>query len=1672
LARKLLMPECLSLRAAVNRGGSMIERSYGAMLGWGMCLATAALGCSNSGSDKGPGAGPRDVVTTPEGRSRTDLPSNGAVEVDEAGLHAVARDGLLELSIPVRGLKSGTGTVFAEVIAVDGSKVEASVEVGYELERDEQKVLTTQLGLPKELKQQADRVAYSVRVHDSASSLRVTRSLLYVLSPYELRLEGPSALQADKPGSYRVRAQNPLTRAPVIDQAVTLDLKRGDETLRTLTGSTDESGSSIFAINVEESGAYSLAVTGGEDALSGSINVRDAGQKLLLTTDKPIYQPGQTIHLRAMALENPDNTPLAGTSLVFEVSDGKGNKVFKKTRTADDYGIASVDFKLANLVNMGSYKLQVSGPVKTEKTVEVSRYVLPKFEVRVATDRTWYAPGDEITGTTDGRYFFGKNVNGADVSIEALTLDAGSQVFQRVMGKTDDQGHFAFAIKLPEVLAGIPLQDGNALVTLRTRVTDTAGQIVEKDTAITVAASGIRLSLVPEATEVVPGLENRFHLFATDPLGAPIADAELKLSGGAPDMSARTDAFGHAELRWAIANSARVKVELTTHEGVTANAEFDFAAQSGDEHVLVRTDKSLYALGETVKVQVLGTRRENRAYVDWLNDGQAVDMRTVELKDGVASFEVALDSGLAGSNRIEAYVVDDGGNVVRAGRTIVVKHEGGLKVALSQDKSEYRPGDPAKLTFSVTDEQGKPAPAALGVQIVDEAVFGLIDARPGLLRTFFELEDSFVMPQYEIHAPPVNFEKLVFEDAVAQDPDQKRAAQAQAEAQLSALRGQRMIGLSLGSWDDTLIRAQTKLNPFVEKERKRVIDALTALAKSTVSELAAAGCKPEQYYCSAQGSDFTTVFANAVLPKIELIDFWGSKYAGSSTGNFGLVFTSAGADERRGNADDTPVTITLSELGVSSSIGTPAFAPGGVAFGGAAAAGAAAGAPQPLAATPPAAMAPADGHSTSAEGDASPRVRSEFPETMYVNPALITDADGKAIVTLDMADSITSWRVSTLANARGGALGGGQAAIRVFQDFFVDIGFPAELTRGDQVEFPVVVYNYLKDAQTVRLELEAGNWFTALGPTTTSVTLGPDQVKSVTIPVRVDRVGAQTLTVRAFGTSASDAIARSVRVVPDGVPVQRAQSGSLQQAGTTLSVSVPSNAIAGSALLYLDVYPAFMSQAVQGLDSMLQVPYGCFEQTTSTTWPNVLVTSYLEQTKQNTPEIQLKAESLISAGYQRLLTFEHASGGFSWFGESDQQADVSVTAFGLMEFADMAKVSEVDPAMIMRTQTWLAAQQAGDGSFAGGMTEFFSFQTSALRNTAFTVWALADSGYTGSALDAGLDYIRTQSDQSATDTYTLALAANALAAAAPNDAKLTELLDRLDAKKVEDGSKAHWASDTAQTSFYSAGTDSDVSTTALIAHAFIRTSSHAAAANSALEYIVGAKDVSGNFGSTQASIWSLKALMLAASRGTDGAVGDLTVSVDGAEFTKLSLVKEQSDVNTRVDMSSLAVTGSHTVSLGFAGTGQVSYNLVSSHHVPWAVAPRPLNGPLSISVSYDRTSLVVDETVAATLSVNNLTASTQNMLLVTVGIPPGFELQTEDLDAYVASGTISRYERTAKQLIVYLTRLGPIAKTELKYRLKASMPVRAADGGSQVSLYYQPEQRAASASTLLVVTGS
>src|SRR5262245_22965025 len=118
-----------------------------------------------------------------------------------------------------------------------------------------------------------------------------------------------------------------------------------------------------------------------------------------------------------------------------------------------------------------------------------------------------------------------------------------------------------------------------------------------------------------------------------------------------------------------------------------------------------------------------------------------------------------------------------------------------------------------------------------------------------------------------------------------------------------------------------------------------------------------------------------------------------------------------------------------------------------------------------------------------------PRVRELFPETLLWRPELITDDQGRASVDVELADSITTWRLAASAVTPDGRLGSLQAPLKVFQPFFVDLNLPVALTRGDEVSVPVVVSNYLPRPQTVELSIGATPWAERVGDAAQKVEL-------------------------------------------------------------------------------------------------------------------------------------------------------------------------------------------------------------------------------------------------------------------------------------------------------------------------------------------------------------------------------------------------------------------------------------------------------------------------------------------------------------------------------------------------------------------------------------------------------
>ena len=298
------------------------------------------------------------------------------------------------------------------------------------------------------------------------------------------------------------------------------------------------------------------------------------------------------------------------------------------------------------------------------------------------------------------------------------------------------------------------------------------------------------------------------------------------------------------------------------------------------------------------------------------------------------------------------------------------------------------------------------------------------------------------------------------------------------------------------------------------------------------------------------------------------------------------------------------------------------------------------------------------------------------------------------------------------------------------------------------------------------------------------------------------------------------------------------------------------------------------------------------------------------------------------------------------------------------------------------------------------------------------------------------------------------------------DQLLTELHDQA---IVEDDT-VHWSA-TNDTLVNSSGNAADVEVTALVALAMANGNAFPNDVNGAVNWLVQSKDPQGNWGyNTQATVLALRTFLAALTLTPGDTEADVTVLFNGNELASKHFDDFNKDVVWQLEVPPNWSPSENILELEYEGLGALSYQVVSTHYVPWTDADLNPDGPLSITVTYDTTDLEVDDLVTATVTISNNDPEGKGMLLVTVGIPPGFSLVTTDLEHLKEAGDISTWETAGKQLILYLDELPAGEPTSLSYSLQALYPIKAQTGGAEIAYYYDAETKAEEESQEIEVT--
>jgi len=478
------------------------------------------------------------------------------------------------------------------------------------------------------------------------------------------------------------------------------------------------------------------------------------------------------------------------------------------------------------------------------------------------------------------------------------------------------------------------------------------------------------------------------------------------------------------------------------------------------------------------------------------------------------------------------------------------------------------------------------------------------------------------------------------------------------------------------------------------------------------------------------------------------------------------------------------------------------------------------------------------------------------------------------------------------------------------------------------------------------------------------------------------------------------------------------------------------------------------------------------EQTSSSAYPNILVVDYVKKARvASSTEFLMKAEQFLNVGYQKLLTFERPGGGFDWWGNGEPL--VWLSAYGLQEFNDMAKVYPIDRGVIDRTQKWLMKQRGPDGTWSKiGATHGESIERMGdprLLLTSYVVWALCDSGLKDKELEKSIAFIRAEVKK-ASNAYILALSANALAAWDANDDSTLEVLQKL-AKLKQDlpEQKALCFPAGGQSLSYARGDALTVETTALTALAMLRTRQFVNDANKALMYIVKAKDPHGTWGSTQATILALKALVAGAGGTPQKETAKFKILVNGKKVQEGEVNEKNSDVMQLFDLKEHTQVGKNDVTIEVSGETNMMYQVVGRYFEPWTTQ-EPKKPLLEVNVDYDRKALSTADLLRAKATLKYHGEVPTYMVIVDLGIAPGFTVDAGDFAEMVAAKKVQKFTVTARQVTLYLGDVKPGDVLTFEYGLKPKYPVKAKTPAAVAYEYYTPKNRVESKPVELTVT--
>jgi hypothetical protein len=684
--------------------------------------------------------------------------------------------------------------------------------------------------------------------------------------------------------------------------------------------------------------------------------------------------------------------------------------------------------------------------------------------------------------------------------------------------------------------------------------------------------------------------------------------------------------------------------------------------------------------------------------------------------------------------------------------------------------------------------------------------------------------------------------------------------------------------------------------------------------------------------------------------------------------------------------------------------------------------------------------------------------QDDSKETVYWNPSIQTNAEGKANLSFYSSDVTSTFSIVVEGQGKGSL--GRQEELYVTKDELeVQAKIPSLITVGDTLIFPVVLKNNTKKDIKGTFEVQMNSRKQVLGIYNLTIPAESYFTQEIPLVVAENIQKKSQVILHFYSKEYKEHSKYPIRVLKKGFPKEYGMSSNATLTQKTIQIDAP---IKGSLEARFYAAPNPVDALSESILGITRVPSGCFEQVSAKNYPNVLALQYMDAKGIKAVEKRAKILEYLKMGYDKLVAYETDLGGFEWYGNTPPH--LGLTAHGLLQFHEMQSVYDgVDVAMVQRVTQWILDTRDGEGGFnqEGGKYGFSS--KNKLITRAYVLYAL-------SAVDAlGVEMeleAATKEVLESKDLYRLGLLTlshwnyN-------NKQRARELLAILKAEL--------WAKNlnkvTAQSSITNSyGRSLNIEILSIAMVAMLKVKPRKSSLLEACRKHILSQRQGGVFGNTQGTIWALKALVEYEKKyARKQASGEYALKINGKNVKTIYYNKDENGSINLDDLATHFQQGENTIEVSCKTIkGEVpAYSL----DVNWMelLPEKNTNCVIGISTEIASTNPSIGEIVRLTAHLKNKSNEAQASTVALIGIPTGLSLQAWQLKDLQAQKKVDYIELMEGYVVLHYRDLEPNEEHLIHLDLKTEFVGRSQASSSCAYLYYQNEFKDWCAGSILEV---